>query len=102
MGYLVQKYIVEDPGEASPIMPQHVVLVGPDGASALPGGASASRAGLVKKAGPVADVESGDLVAASGDYVSKAEYDKAVALANELKCKVNELLASLRSAGTIS
>ena len=36
MGDLVQKFIVEDVSEASPIMPAHCALVRPDGAPALP------------------------------------------------------------------
>lgn len=54
MGYLVQKFIVEeDVGEASPIMPAHCALVNPDGTPALPSkaknpGAKATVAALVK------------------------------------------------------
>ena len=31
MGHLVQKFIVEDVKEASPVMPAHIALVHPDG-----------------------------------------------------------------------
>ena len=31
MAHLVQKFIVEDAGKASSILPQHVALVSPDG-----------------------------------------------------------------------
>lgn len=53
MGDLVQKFIVEDASEASPIMPARCALVRPDGTPALPAkaknpGAKATVAALVK------------------------------------------------------
>lgn len=53
MSELVQKFIVEDAGKASPIMPARCALVNPDGTSALPAkaknpGAKATVAKLVE------------------------------------------------------
>lgn len=106
MGYMVQKYIVEDPAKASQLLPQHVALVNPDGSpfggGKAPGNATTATPGLVKKASGVAAVASADAVQAAGETVSKAEFGKAVAVANECKKQLNALLANLKAAGTIA
>ena len=40
MGYMVQKYIVEDAKKASPLMPQHIALVDPKGKPVQLGGSA--------------------------------------------------------------
>lgn len=103
MGYMVQKYIVEDAAKASPLLPQHVALVNPDGSAFgggnAPGNATTATPGLVKKASAVASVASPDVAAAAGETVTKAEFAKAVAVANECKKQLNALLANLKAAG---
>ncbi len=49
MGYMVQKYIVEDAKKASPLMPQHIALVDPKGKPVQLGG-SAPAAGSIDAA----------------------------------------------------
>lgn len=149
---LIQKYIVEDPSKASPLLPQHVALVNPDGTPvelgggsagpvgsgmllagdgvavardadtraltvsvkakgvtaamiadgvipAAPGAATTTAAGLVRKASGVAAVASADAAAAAGEAPTKAEFDAAVAVANECKGQLNDLLSKLKAAG---
>ncbi len=40
MGYMVQKYVVEDAKKASPLMPQHIALVDPKGRPVQLGGSA--------------------------------------------------------------
>lgn len=40
MGYMVQKFIVEDAEKASPLMPQHIALVDPEGKPVELGGSA--------------------------------------------------------------
>lgn len=49
MGYMVQKYVVEDAKKASPLMPQHIALVDPKGRPVQLGG-SAPAAGSIDAA----------------------------------------------------
>lgn len=83
MANLIQKLIVEDPSEASSILPQHVALVTPDGEPWEPGISSAATKeslGLVKQAEHVAS--------AAGENVTKAEFEA--------------LLDSLEAAGIVA
>lgn len=104
MGALVQKMVVEDPSKASPLLPQRVALVNPDGTpfsggGASPGAATTSKAGLVKMAAAVSQVSAADAAQAAGDAPTKAEFDAVVALANSLKATLNQLLSAETSAG---
>lgn len=61
---LVQKFIVEAPSKASPILPQRVALVEADGKTPVIGAATKTRPGMVKQAAKVDDGASmADLVA---------------------------------------
>ena len=64
--------------------------------------ASASEIGGVKLATSVAAVASADAAAATGDAPTKAEFDAVVTLANELKTKLNSVLANVKSAGQMA
>lgn len=108
MASLVQKFIVEDVDKASSLMPQHVALVKPDG-SAFTGGGGASvadattaKAGIVKKASATAAVASADATEAAGDAPTKAEFDAVVALCNELKAQLNDVITKAKSAGQMA
>lgn len=116
-----------DQGEGSaPVPPgplaRPVRLVGPDGSAfsgaAGPAGpkgdkgdpgepgvtsaATASALGLVKQAAAVAPVAAADAAAAASETVSKAEFDAAVAVANETKKQLNALIASLAASGALA
>lgn len=103
MGALVQKMVVEDASKASPLLPQRVALVNPDGTPYSPGEAPAaattSKAGVVRMASAVGQVSEGDAAQAAGDAPTKEEFDAAVALVNSLKAKFNQLISAETSAG---
>lgn len=65
----------------------------------IPGAATTTALGLMKKASGVASVASSDSAASAGDAPTKAEFDKVVAEVNETKKQLNALLASLKAAG---
>lgn len=75
MGHLVQKMVVEDVANASPILPVHVSLVDASGNQVIPGNATTMTAGIVKKASaPLALAVGADIatvVAAYTDLVAK-------------------------------
>lgn len=71
-------------------------------AGLLPVNATAQKAGLVKKATTVANVASADATAAAADTVTKAEFDKVVAVVNETKKQLNAALAALKAAGIMA
>lgn len=104
---LVQKFIVEDVEKASSLLPQHIVLVNPDGTEftgggTAPGDATTTKAGLVKKASATNAVASADATAAAGDAPTKAEFDAVVTLCNELKAQVNDLITKAKGAGQMA
>lgn len=124
---LVQKFIVEDARKASSLLPRHIALLSPDGTPwkgggsteiadesitaakiadgvipAVPGAATASAQGLVKKASAVTDVASADAAVAAAETVTKAEFDAVVAVANETKKQFNDLLAKMKTAGQMT
>ena len=119
---LVQKYIVEDAGKASSVLPQHVALVNPDGSPvSFGGGALAAdsvdtakiKDGAVTAAKLAADAKPKPATESAAGLVKKAsavagasptkeEYAKAVALANETKKQVNALIAALKAAGAMA
>ena len=90
-------------GAAGPAGP-----AGPKGDKGDPGepgvtsAATASALGLVKQAAAVAPVAAADAAAAASETVSKAEFDAAVAVANETKKQLNALIASLAASGTLA
>lgn len=103
MGALVQMMVVEDPSKASPLLPQRVALVNPDGTTfsggEVPGAATTSQAGVVRMASAVAQVSAADAAQAAGDAPTKAEFDAVVALVNSLKATVNQMISAETSAG---
>lgn len=103
MGALVQTMVVEDASKASPLLPQHVALVNPDGTpfsgGEAPGAATASRAGVVRMAAAVAPVGAADASPAASETVTKAEFDAVVTLVNQLKSTVNQLISGATAAG---
>ena len=103
---LIQKFVVHEGSEASDLMPMHVALVNDDGSDfgggEAPGNATTTTAGLVKKSSAVSVVASADAAAASGDAPTKAEFDAVVALVNELKTQVNDLITKAKTAGQMA
>lgn len=103
---LVQKLVVHGGDEASGLMPMHVALVTEDGSDFgggdAPGNATTTTAGLVKKSSAVTAVASADAAAATGDAPTKAEFDAVVALANECKAQLNDLIAKAKTAGQMA
>lgn len=67
----------------------------------VPGAATTSAQGLVKKASATNAVASAD-AAAAGDAPTKAEFDAVVTLCNELKAQVNDLITKAKSAGQMA
>ena len=67
-----------------------------------PGNATTTTAGLVKKASATTAVASPDATAAASETVTKEEFDKVVALANELKKQVNDLISKAKTAGQMA
>lgn len=68
----------------------------------VPGAATTSAQGLVKKASATNAVASADATAAAGDAPTKAEFDAVVTLCNELKAQVNDLITKAKSAGQMA
>lgn len=68
----------------------------------VPGAATASEQGLVKKASAVTAVASADAAVAAAETVTKAEFDAVVAVANETKKQLNDLLAKMKTAGQMA
>ena len=103
---LIQKFVVHEGSEASDLMPMHVALVKEDGSDfgggEAPGNATTTTAGLVKKSSAVSAVASANATAAAGDAPTKAEFDAVVALANELKAQVNDLISKAKTAGQMA
>ena len=103
---LIQKFVVHEGSEASDLMPMHVALVNDDGSDfgggEAPGNATTTTAGLVKKSSAVSAVSSANATAAAGDAPTKAEFDAVVALANELKTQVNDLITKAKTAGQMA
>lgn len=71
-------------------------------AGVLPVNATAQKAGLVKQTTAVANVAAADATAAAAETVTKAEFDKVVAVANETKKQLNAALAALKAAGIMA
>ncbi len=61
--------------------------------------ATTEKLGGVKKASAVTAVASADATNAAADAVTKDEFNKVVAVANETKKQLNDLLSKLKSAG---
>ena len=103
---LIQKLVVHEGSEASDLMPMHVALVNDDGSDfgggEAPGNATTTTAGLVKKSSSVSAVASADAAVAAGSAPTKAEFDAVVALVNELKTQVNDLIAKAKAAGQMA
>ena len=102
---LIQKLVVHEGSEASDLMPMHVALVNDDGSDfggEAPGNATTTTAGLVKKSSAVNVVASADATAASGETPTKAEFDAVVALANECKKQLNDLISKAKTAGQMA
>ena len=103
---LIQKLVVHEGSEASDLMPMHVALVKEDGSDfgggEAPGNATTTTAGLVKKSSAVSAVASANATAAAGDAPTKAEFDAVVALANECKKQLNDLISKAKTAGQMA
>lgn len=67
----------------------------------IPGAATTSANGLVKKTSAVNAVASPDATAAAA-APTKEEFDKVVTLANELKAQLNDLIAKNKAAGQMA
>lgn len=107
MAKLVQKVIVHDDADVSPLLPMDVALFTEDGepyggGGAAPGNATTTTAGLVKKASATDAVSAADAVAAATETVTKAEFDAVVTLVNELKSKVNDHITKSKTAGQMA
>lgn len=68
----------------------------------VPGAATTSAQGLVKKASATNAVASADAVVATGEAPTKAEFDAVVTLCNELKAQVNDLITKAKTAGQMA
>lgn len=68
----------------------------------VPGAATTSAQGLVKKASATNAVASANAVVATGEAPTKAEFDAVVTLCNELKAQVNDLITKAKSAGQMA
>lgn len=107
MPNLIQKVVVCKDADPSPLLPMHVALFDEDGSPVEFGGSSPSAAtttaaGVVKKASATAAVESANAAAAASETVTKEEFDAVVALANECKAKLNDLISKAKSAGQMA
>lgn len=71
-------------------------------AGVLPVNATAQKAGLVKQTTAVANVAAVDAAVAAAETVTKAEFDKVVAVANETKKQLNAALAALKAASIMA
>lgn len=132
MASLVQKFIVEDAAEASPLMPQRVALVDPQGnpvdLNGAPPAAGSIETAMLKNGAVTAEkiadgvlpaaataakagvVKKSSAVAAvqapdaapAASAPTKEEFDKAVAGVNECKRQLNQLIANMKSAGLMA
>lgn len=96
MTYPSQTLIVQKPGKKKKPGPlsMPVELVNPDG--------TAYTGTAITPGTAVADITQADAVVAAAETITKTEFDSLVALANATKTTVNQLLASLRTAGVIA
>lgn len=105
---IVQKVIVHEDADVSPLLPMDVALYNEDGTpftgggGAAPAAATTTTAGIVKKASATNAVASPDATAAATETVTKAEFDSVVALANECKAQLNDLIAKAKTAGQMA
>lgn len=106
MAKIVQKVIVHEDTDASPLLPMDVALFNEDGTpftgGSAPSDATTSKAGVVKKASNTAAVSSADATQAAGDAPTKAEFDAVVALLNECKAQLNDHLSKVKTAGQMA
>ena len=104
---IVQKVIVHEDADVSPLLPMDVALYNEDGTpftggGAAPAAATTTTAGIVKKASATNAVASPDATAAATETVTKAEFDAAVTLLNECKAQLNDLIAKAKTAGQMA
>lgn len=104
---IVQKCIVHEDADVSPLLPMHVALFNEDGTpftggGDAPGAATTSTAGLVKKASATTAISSPDAAAAATETVTKAEFDAVVTLLNECKAQVNDIISKAKTAGQMA
>lgn len=107
MANIVQKVIVHEDADASPLLPMHAALFNEDGTpftggGEAPGNATTSTAGLVKKASATTAIASPDATAAAAETVTKAEFDAVVTLLNECKAQVNDMIGKAKTAGQMA
>ena len=106
MAKIVQKVIVHEDADASPLLPMDVALFNEDGTPFTGGGpapsdATTSKAG-VRKASNTAAVSSANATQAAGDAPTKAEFDAVVALLNDCKAQLNDHLSKVKTAGQMA
>ena len=104
---LVQKVIVHEDADVSPLLPMDVALYNEDGTpftggGAAPAAATTTTAGIVKKASATNAVASPDATAAAAETVTKAEFDAVVTLLNECKAQLNDLISKAKTAGQMA
>lgn len=104
---IVQKVIVHEDADVSPLLPMDVALYNEDGTpftggGAAPAAATTTTAGIVKKASATNAVASPDATAAAAETVTKAEFDAVVTLLNECKAQLNDLIAKAKTAGQMA
>ena len=104
---LVQKVIVHEEADVSPLLPMDVALYNEDGTpftggGAAPAAATTTTAGIVKKASATNAVASPDATAAAAETVTKAEFDAVVTLLNECKAQLNDLISKAKTAGQMA
>lgn len=106
MAKIVQKVIVHEDADASPLLPMDVALFNEDGTpyggGSTPSDATTSKAGVVKKASNTASVSTADAAQAAGETPTKAEFDAVVALLNECKAQLNDHLSKAKTAGQMA
>ena len=107
MAKIVQKVIVHEGADASPLLPMDVALYNEDGTpftggGAAPAAATTTTAGIVKKASATNAVASPDATAAAAETVTKAEFDAVVTLLNECKAQLNDLISKAKTAGQMA
>lgn len=104
---IVQKVIVHEDADVSPLLPMDVALYNEDGTpftggGAAPAAATTTTAGIVKKASATNAVASPDATAAAAETVTKAEFDAVVTLLNECKAQLNDLISKAKTAGQMA
>lgn len=104
---IVQKVIVHEDADVSPLLPMDVALYNEDGTpftggGAAPVAATTTTAGIVKKASATNAVASPDATAAAAETVTKAEFDAVVTLLNECKAQLNDLISKAKTAGQMA